>query len=150
MIRRPANLEPEENSRFPTIPGMRIPNPQAGQDNRLRLRARLGRRPVNQLRRKEIFGIRDGARLRDGGVECTQEIRVRIDADQLRRFTERVEKGGDLRAAPRAGAVVIFPADDRAAQCALGRVVVERNARIIDKPRQAAPRTSARGAAPSR
>ena len=38
---------------------------------------------------------------------------MRIDADQLRRFTERVEKGGDLRAALRAGAVVIFPADDR-------------------------------------
>jgi hypothetical protein len=79
---------------------MRLPNPQAGQDNRRR------------LRRKEIFEIRDGARLRDGGVECTQEIRVRIDADQLRRFTERAEEGGDLRAALRAGAVVIFPADD--------------------------------------
>jgi hypothetical protein len=28
----------------------------------------------------------------------------------------------------------MFPADDRAAQCALGRIVVERNARILDKP----------------
>jgi hypothetical protein len=42
--------------------------------------------------------IRYGDRLGDGGVECTQEIRVRIDADELRRFTERVEKGGELRA----------------------------------------------------
>src|SRR5438874_2678760 len=45
--RDPAPRKPrtEENSRFPKIPGMRLPNPQAGQDNRLRLRARLGTTP---------------------------------------------------------------------------------------------------------
>jgi hypothetical protein len=47
----------------------------------------------------EIFRVRDSAGPRDRGVECPEQIRVRVDARQLRGFAERVEKGRDLRAA---------------------------------------------------
>jgi hypothetical protein len=54
---------------------------------------------LRRLRREEIFGIGDGARLRDGGVERVPQIGVRIDAGQLRGLTQRVEEPGDLGAA---------------------------------------------------
>ena len=39
-----------------------------------------------------------------------------VHADQAGAFAERVEEGGDLRPAERAGPVMILPADDGAAE----------------------------------
>src|SRR6267154_6593009 len=66
-----ANLEAEENSRFPKIRGRRLPNPRAGQDNRLRLRARPGRRPVNQQPSPDRPRAGRDSRLRLGGPPRT-------------------------------------------------------------------------------
>ena len=57
-----------------------------------------------------------------------------VNADQFDGFTQRVEEG-DLRA-QRLGPVVVLAADDRPAQGSFDRVVVQRNARIIDEGRQ--------------
>jgi len=64
---------------------------------------------------------------------------VRIDTGQFGGLADRVEEGGDLRAAQRLGAVVILAADDRTAQGTFGGVVVERNARIVEKAREPGP-----------
>jgi hypothetical protein len=60
-------------------------------------------------------------------INRVEELGVRIDAGELRRFTQGVEKRRDFGAAERLRAVVILPADHRSAQCPLGGVVVERN-----------------------
>ena len=56
-----------------------------------------------ELRRQrgvqEVFRIRDGSRPCDGRVEGLEEIGVWVDAGQLRRLAQRVEKGRDLGAA---------------------------------------------------
>ncbi len=72
-------------------------------------------------------------------MERTQEIGVRIDAHQFGAFTERVEESRDLRASLRARAVVILTTHDRPSQGALGRVVVERDARVAHKACQSGP-----------
>ena len=64
---------------------------------------------------------------------------MRIDPDQPRGLAEGVEEGRDLRAAQRARPVVILATDDGAAEGAFCRVVVQRNARIVEKSRQAGP-----------
>jgi hypothetical protein len=47
---------------------------------------------------RERLGQCDSARLGDGGFDGTQQVCVRVDAVELRRFAERVEERGDLRA----------------------------------------------------
>ena len=57
------------------------------------------------------LGKADGARLGDRGLDGGQQIRVRVDAGEFRRFIERMEERGDLRAAQRLRAVVILAPD---------------------------------------
>jgi hypothetical protein len=61
---------------------------------------------------------------------------VRIDAGQFRGLAQGVEEGGDLRASQRLGAVMILAADHWAAEGALGGLIVERNARVVEKTRE--------------
>lgn len=58
---------------------------------------------------------------------------------ELCRLEDRVNGGGDLRAAARSRAVVILSTDDGAADRALGGVVVERDARIVDESCESVP-----------
>src|SRR5262249_17730630 len=62
-----------------------------------------------------------------------------IDARELRGFQQRVEHRGDLGAATGLGAVMILAADDRTADSALGRVVVQRDAGIAEEARESIP-----------
>src|SRR5688572_24801570 len=86
-----------------------------------------------------IFGIGEGARLRNGGRERVQEIGVRVDADQLCGLAEGVEERGDVSATRGSRAVMILAADDWTTQRSLGGIVVQGNARVRDKARQACP-----------
>jgi hypothetical protein len=67
------------------------------------------------------------------------EVLGRIEAMQLGGLEDRVERGRDLRAEPRLRAVVVLAPDDGAANGALGGVVVERDACVVDEAREARP-----------
>jgi hypothetical protein len=67
------------------------------------------------------------------------EIRGRVDAVQLASLEDRVEPRRDLSATARFRAVVILATDDRATDRALGRVVVERDAGVVDEARKPIP-----------
>ena len=62
-----------------------------------------------------------------------------VDAHELRGLTQSVEEGGDLRAAQRLRPVVILATHDWTAEYALGCIVVERNARVVEKPSEPRP-----------
>jgi hypothetical protein len=67
---------------------------------------------------RERHALAADARDRSGA-----QVRVGIDAGELRALDERVEDGGDVGAAPRLRAVVVLPADDDATERALGGVM---------------------------
>src|ERR1700722_14363311 len=75
-------------------------------------------------------------RIGDGG---SAEVRGRVDAVQLRGLEEGVEGGGDLGASSRFRAVVILAPDDGPADSSLGRIVVQRDARVAEEPRVPVP-----------
>src|SRR5882724_5397413 len=67
------------------------------------------------------------------------QIRLRLHTADFRGFDETIEKRSDVEAAPRARAVVILATEDHTAEAALGSIVVERNARVVEKACQPAP-----------
>src|SRR5690606_16804368 len=67
------------------------------------------------------------------------QVRLRIDAAELRALDERVEDRGDLRASLRSRAVVVLSTDHHPAERSLRRVVVDLDARIFEEGREARP-----------
>src|SRR2546426_293908 len=88
---------------------------------------------------KECVRKRNGGAIGEGGASRCQQIALGLDAAELCRFDEAVEERGDFEAAPRARAVVILATEDHTAEAALGSIVVERNARVVEKACQPAP-----------
>jgi len=88
---------------------------------------------------KECVRKRNGGAIGEGGASRCQQIALGLDAAELCRFDEAVEERGDFEAAPRARAVVILATEDHTAEAALGSIVVERNARVVEKARQPRP-----------
>jgi hypothetical protein len=66
-------------------------------------------------------------------------VGLRLDTAELRRLDEAVEEGGDLGAPVRAGAVVVLPPENDAAEPAFSDVVIHWDARIIEESRQTRP-----------
>jgi len=87
---------------------------------------------------EEVFGKRDGAWPGNGRVERAEQIRVRIHADQLGgRFCRACRRARRPRC--RVSERELLSADDRTAQRAFGRIVIQPNARVLAKARQAGP-----------
>src|SRR5438034_7206984 len=79
----------------------------------------------------------DGARRLERDVRRLEKVGLRFHAAELRRLDEAVEERGDLGAALGARAVMILAADDETPEPALGGVVVQRDARVVEEARQA-------------
>src|SRR5690242_8843380 len=86
-----------------------------------------------------MLGQGGGAGSVDAGVSGGEQVASRLDADELGGLAEGVEEGGDLRAAARAGAVVVLASDDDATQGALDAVGVERDSGIVEEAGQPLP-----------
>jgi hypothetical protein len=63
----------------------------------------------------------------------------RFDAGKLGALEQGVEDGGDLGAAYRLAPAKILPPDDGPTYAALGRIVAERYARVVEEDEQAVP-----------
>ena len=87
------------------------------------------------------MGERDGRTIRKRSARCRAHIAFGIDAAQLRGLDEAVEERGDIETASRTRPVMIFPAEDHGSQAALRLIVVERDARVVEKAREAAPQS---------
>ena len=59
--------------------------------------------------------------------------RLPFAAAEIRRLDQAIEQGGHVGPSPGPGTVVIFPAEDYASQATLGQIVIEGNARIVEK-----------------
>jgi len=68
-----------------------------------------------------------------GGDDRSAEVARRRDGVQLRRLEHRIQRRRDRRTVARLGPEVIPPADDWAANPALGGVVVERDPRVTEE-----------------
>src|SRR6266568_1837035 len=81
----------------------------------------------------------DGLGVLERGAGGGVEVQLRLDAGELGGFEQAVEQGGDLGAALGARTVMVFTAQNHAAQAALGLVVVHRDARVVEEQSQARP-----------
>ena len=72
-------------------------------------------------------------------VEQVGEIELRIEAVELGAFDQRVHRGGAAATGIGAGEQPVLAADRDAAQGSLGRVVVERQAAIIEAADEGSP-----------
>lgn len=98
---------------------------------------------------RRITGAPDGPSVREvagqehlasvSGESRLAKVPGRVDADELGGLEQRVEGGGDLGASTRLGSVVILAPDDRSTDGTLGGIVVERDARVLDKAGEAVP-----------
>jgi hypothetical protein len=64
---------------------------------------------------------------------------LRVDAVELGAFDQRVHSGGAAAAGIGAGEEIVFAADRDTPQSALGRVVVERQAAIVEAADESGP-----------
>src|SRR5215469_2578999 len=62
------------------------------------------------------------------------EVELRVEAIKLGGFDQRVHGGGAVTAGVRTSKEIVLPADRNTAQGALGRIVVESQAAIIEAP----------------
>src|SRR5213594_2434215 len=87
----------------------------------------------------EVVGQADGLGVLERGASGGVEVQLRLDAGELGGFEQAVEQRGDLGAALGARAVMILPAQDHTPEPALGLVVVQRDARVVEEQSQARP-----------
>ena len=79
---------------------------------------------------------RDGGAVRERGAHGMPQIRLRLHTADFRGFDETIEKRSDVEAAVRARSVVILAAEHHASQPAFGPIVIEGDARVVEKARE--------------
>src|SRR5881296_1217510 len=87
----------------------------------------------------EVVRQANGLGVLERGAGGGVEVQLRLDAGELSGLEQAVEQRGDFGAALGARAVMIFSAQNHAAQTALGGVVVQRDARVVEEQSQARP-----------
>ena len=100
-------------------------------------------RPTSlRRRRRRSSSGSSGVRTRPGPSTATSaaQVRLGVDAGELRGLEDRVVQGRDLGAAPRLRAVVVLPPDDNAPHPVFGGVLVERHARVVGEHGEPGPK----------
>ena len=85
------------------------------------------------------MGQNGDPRAAQGGASGVSEVRLGIDTAEDAGLDQRVGYRGDLGAAHRPRAVVVLATEHDAAGRSFGPVVVDRDQRIVEEGRQAAP-----------